>query len=248
MILTDRHYFCQWYRLQGKNEVHTNEWRFLLSGGIGGSITTPNPAQDWLTDKVLPFCLGLLHCLSFGGIFLKKDAPINLNREPTQDPFKHSNHWEMAYPIFANLMHRCEVWFYSFFCMFLSLIECLGLKCSHGQMFSTFRSCRGLKALNSMSFQTLRTTGSTLTARRHTGCPLPVSGTKSWTDCRSWWFSAASGSTSHSWASRTSWLITADNVSSSRRRMISEHVSKTGRQTRLSYSSSHRERTQWLIC
>jgi hypothetical protein len=39
--------------IQGKGEVQNNEWRFLLSGGVGGSLTTKNPAPDWLTDKVL---------------------------------------------------------------------------------------------------------------------------------------------------------------------------------------------------
>ncbi|BBN11637.1 hypothetical protein Mp_5g13570 [Marchantia polymorpha subsp. ruderalis] len=37
--------------LQGKGEVDSLEWRFLLSGGISSVLTLKNPAPDWLTDK-----------------------------------------------------------------------------------------------------------------------------------------------------------------------------------------------------
>ncbi|CAM6094963.1 unnamed protein product [Calypogeia fissa] len=53
--------------LQGIGEVHSNEWRFLLAGGVGGSITTPNPAPDWLTDKSWSDILNLSKLPRFEG-------------------------------------------------------------------------------------------------------------------------------------------------------------------------------------
>ncbi|KAJ3105677.1 Dynein heavy chain 7, axonemal [Phlyctochytrium planicorne] len=52
--------------LRGNNEVDADEWRFLLTGGIGfGSLTLPNPDPSWLTDKSWLDISLLATCKSF---------------------------------------------------------------------------------------------------------------------------------------------------------------------------------------
>ncbi|TPX70976.1 hypothetical protein CcCBS67573_g06369 [Chytriomyces confervae] len=38
--------------LKGNNEIDSDEWRFLITGGIGiGDLTLPNPDPTWMTEK-----------------------------------------------------------------------------------------------------------------------------------------------------------------------------------------------------
>ncbi|KAJ1549535.1 Dynein heavy chain 7, axonemal [Cladochytrium tenue] len=52
--------------LKGRNEIDADEWRFLLTGGIGISDTSlPNPDPSWLTDKAWVDICMLSNCAAF---------------------------------------------------------------------------------------------------------------------------------------------------------------------------------------
>ncbi len=63
--LLTMHMLLLW--LQSKGEIDTRQWRFLLAGPTSSVLTSPNPASDWLTDKVWVELLNLSTLPHFTG-------------------------------------------------------------------------------------------------------------------------------------------------------------------------------------
>lgn len=38
--------------MKGRGEVDDDEWRFLLTGGVGATPDKPNPAPEWMGEKI----------------------------------------------------------------------------------------------------------------------------------------------------------------------------------------------------
>jgi dynein heavy chain len=38
--------------MKGRGEIDDDEWRFLLTGGVGATPEKPNPAPEWMGDKI----------------------------------------------------------------------------------------------------------------------------------------------------------------------------------------------------
>ena len=85
--------------MRGRGEIDDDEWRFLLTGGVGATPEKPNPAPEWMGDKIwgeLKRCSVSLPALKDIDDLVAKDlAPWKAlydSKEPHLEPFPEP--WE----------------------------------------------------------------------------------------------------------------------------------------------------------
>jgi dynein heavy chain len=98
--------------LQGYDKIDPAEWRYLLAGPAGTDTKLPNPAPDWIDDKMWIEFSKLSEIEKFNGL----DIEIASNSEAFQAIFDHANPQTLPFPeafrdkwtLFQNLMFlRC---------------------------------------------------------------------------------------------------------------------------------------------
>lgn len=72
--------------MKGRGELDDTEWRFLLTGGVGATPSKPNPAPQWMSDKIWGELMRASATLtSFKGF----DDAVAQNLEPWKELYDH---------------------------------------------------------------------------------------------------------------------------------------------------------------